>query len=400
MHWKCIFLKHVVNKMRAIQSNKTLYSLFSFLKQCIYVVYLFWYYHGFLFCYLCRMSDKKNIREFDLNGLKEYFETIGDKRFRAMQAYEWLWKKNARSFDEMSNLSLELRSKMKEEFTLDAMTIDTTQHSSDGTLKSRFKTHDGHLIEGVLIPTEKRYTACVSSQVGCSLTCAFCATGKMDRKRNLNFDEIYDQVAMLNEQCMKTYEKPLSNIVYMGMGEPLLNYKNVLKSIDRITASDSMNMSPKRITVSTAGVSKMIRQLGDDQVRFNLAVSLHAPTDGQRTEIMPINESNNLKILIESLQYFHLKTKNEITLEYILFNNINDSLVDAENLVKIYKQVPTHLINVIEYNPIAGVSFMKPDEERTNAFTDYLIKHKINVRVRRSRGKDIDAACGQLANKG
>jgi 23S rRNA (adenine2503-C2)-methyltransferase len=346
------------------------------------------------------MADKKNIRDFDLNGLKEYFETIGDKRFRAMQAYEWLWKKNARSFDEMSNLSLELRAKLHEEFTLPALTIDTTQHSNDGTLKSRFKTFDGHLIEGVLIPTEKRYTACVSSQVGCSLTCAFCATGKMDRKRNLSFDEIYDQVAMLNEQCQEKHQKNLSNIVYMGMGEPLLNYKNVLKSIDKITASDCMNMSPNRITVSTAGVSKMIKQLGDDNVRFNLAVSLHAPTDGQRTEIMPINESNNLKILIESLQYFHLKTKNEITLEYILFSNINDSIEDAENLVKIYKQVPTHLINVIEYNPIAGVSFVKPDEERTNAFTDYLIKHRINVRVRRSRGKDIDAACGQLANKG
>lgn len=345
------------------------------------------------------MSEKKNIREFDLNGLKEYFEAIGDKRFRAMQAYEWLWKKNARSFDEMSNLSLDLRRKLHEEFTLPAITVDTTQHSSDGTLKSRFKTWDGHLMEGVLIPTEKRFTACVSSQIGCSLTCAFCATGKMDRKRNLGFDEIYDQVALLNEQCEKIYEKKLSNIVYMGMGEPLLNYKNVLKSIDKITASDSMNMSPKRITVSTAGVAKMIKQLGDDEVRFNLAVSLHAPTDRQRNEIMPINESNNIEFLVESLNYFYQKTKSEITLEYILFKDRNDSLEDAENLLAIYRQVPTHLINVIEYNPIPNVSFMKPDEDRTQAFTDHLMKHKVNVRVRRSRGKDIDAACGQLANK-
>ena len=350
--------------------------------------------------YLCTMAEKKNIRDFDLVGLKEYFEAIGDKRFRAMQAYEWLWKKNARSFDDMSNLSLDLRRKLHEEFILPAITVDATQHSNDGTLKSRFRTWDGHLMEGVLIPTEKRFTACVSSQIGCSLTCAFCATGKMDRKRNLGFDEIYDQVALLNEQCEKTYQKPLSNIVYMGMGEPLLNYKNVLKSIDKITASDSMNMSPRRITVSTAGVAKMIKQLGDDQVRFNLAVSLHAPTDEQRNKIMPINESNSLKILIESLNYFYQKTNNEITLEYILFNDINDSIQDAENLLAIYRQVPTHLINIIEYNPIAGVSFMKPDEERSQAFADYLIKHKVNVRVRRSRGKDIDAACGQLANKG
>ena len=345
------------------------------------------------------MAEKKNIRDFDLVGLKEYFEAIGDKRFRAMQAYEWLWKKNARSFDDMSNLSLDLRRKLHEEFILPAITLDATQHSNDGTLKSRFRTWDGHLMEGVLIPTEKRFTACVSSQIGCSLTCAFCATGKMDRKRNLGFDEIYDQVALLNEQCEKTYQKPLSNIVYMGMGEPLLNYKNVLKSIDKITASDSMNMSPRRITVSTAGVAKMIKQLGDDQVRFNLAVSLHAPTDEQRNKIMPINESNSLKILIESLNYFYQKTNNEITLEYILFNDINDSIQDAENLLAIYRQVPTHLVNIIEYNPIAGVSFMKPDEEKSQAFADYLIKHKVNVRVRRSRGKDIDAACGQLANK-
>jgi 23S rRNA (adenine2503-C2)-methyltransferase len=352
------------------------------------------------FSYLCRMAEKKNIRDFDLNGLKEYFETIGDKRFRAMQAYEWLWKKNARSFDDMSNLSLDLRRKLHEEFTLPAITVDATQHSSDGTLKSRFRTWDGHLMEGVLIPTEKRFTACVSSQIGCSLTCAFCATGRMDRKRNLGFDEIYDQVALLNEQCETVYEKKLSNIVYMGMGEPLLNYKNVLKSIDKITSAESMNMSPKRITVSTAGVAKMIKQLGDDQVRFNLAVSLHAPTDAKRNLIMPINESNNIEILIESLNYFYQKTKNEITLEYILFNDKNDSLEDAENLVAIYRKVPTHLINVIEYNPVAGTDFMKPDEDKTNIFTDHLIKNKINVRVRRSRGKDIDAACGQLANKG
>jgi 23S rRNA (adenine2503-C2)-methyltransferase len=254
-------------------------------------------------------------------------------------------------------------------------------------------------MEGVMIPTEKRNTACVSSQIGCSLTCKFCATGKMERKRNLSFEEIYDQVALLNEQSLKVNGKPLTNIVYMGMGEPLLNYKNVLKSIDRITASDSMNMSPKRITVSTAGVAKMIKQLGDDKVRFNLALSLHAPTDKKRNEIMPINESNTIDTLIEALNYFYDHTKNDITLEYILFKDKNDSLEDAAELVKIYRKIPTHLINVIEYNPIAGAEFIKPEEDATQLFTDFLAKHKVNVRVRRSRGKDIDAACGQLANK-
>ena len=341
----------------------------------------------------------RNIRAFSLQELKEYFESIGDKKFRAIQAYEWLWKKNARNFDEMSNLSLGLRSKLAEDFDMNAITVDATQLSNDGTLKSRFKTFDGHLIEGVLIPTEKRNTACVSSQIGCSLTCKFCATGMMDRKRNLTFDEIYDQVAMLNEQSEKLYGKKLSNIVFMGMGEPMLNYKNVLKSIDRITAADSMAMSPKRITVSTAGVAKMIRQLGDDQVRFNLALSLHAPTDKKREEIMPINETNTIELLIEALNYFYDKTKNDITLEYILFKDRNDSIKDADDLVKIYRQVPTHLVNVIEYNPVAGAEFIKPEEDITQLFTDHLAKNKVNVRLRRSRGKDIDAACGQLANK-
>lgn len=349
--------------------------------------------------YLCSMSAKKNIRAFSLTELKEYFESIGDKKFRAMQTYEWLWKKNARSFTEMSNLSMELRRKLSEEFELNSLTVDATQHSSDGTLKSRFKTYDSHLIEGVLIPTEKRFTACVSSQIGCSLSCKFCATGLMDRKRNLNFDEIYDQVALLNEQCEKTYGQKLSNIVYMGMGEPLLNYKNVLKSIDKITASDSMGMSPKRITVSTAGVAKMIKQLGDDKVRFNLALSLHAATDKKRNEIMPINETNSIEYLIEALNYFYQQTKNDITLEYVLLQGQNDSLVDAEELITVYRQIPVHLINVIEYNPVAGIPFIKSGEDTTQIFTDYLAKNRVNVRVRRSRGKDIDAACGQLANK-
>jgi 23S rRNA (adenine2503-C2)-methyltransferase len=345
------------------------------------------------------MSGNQHIRSFTLPDLKSYFESIGDKKFRAMQVYEWLWKKNIRDYALMSNIPADLRHRLAETFPLRPITVDTTQHSEDGTIKSRFRTHDGHLIEGVLIPTEKRYTACVSSQIGCSLTCAFCATGKMERKRNLDFTEIYDQVAILNEQCEQAYGQKLTNIVFMGMGEPLLNYSQVLKAIDRITASDAMAMSPRRITVSTAGVSKMIRQLGDDQVRFNLALSLHAPNDSKRNEIMPINESNSIQKLIEALNYFYEKTKNDITLEYILFRDRNDSLQDAQELMQIYRKIPTHLINIIEYNPIDGARFEKPAEDKTRAFMDHLAKNRVNVRLRRSRGKDIDAACGQLANK-
>lgn len=345
------------------------------------------------------MTALKNIRTLSLPELKEYFESIGDKKFRAIQTYEWIWKQNARSFDEMTNLGKDLRQKLAENFSFPAIVNDTTQISGDGTLKSRFKTHDGHFMEGVLIPTENRNTACVSSQIGCSLTCSFCATGKMERKRNLDFDEIYDQVAILNEQSEKTYNKKLSNIVFMGMGEPLLNYSNVLMAIEKIIDPKGLAMSPKRITVSTAGVAKMIKKLGDDKVRFNLALSLHAATDKKRDSIMPINESNSIDSLVEALNYFYEQTKNDITLEYILLKDVNDSLEDAEDLVKIYRKIPTHLVNVIEYNPIDGASFIKPDEDTTQQFTDYLAKHKVNVRVRRSRGKDIDAACGQLANK-
>lgn len=341
----------------------------------------------------------KNIRNLTLPDIELYFEELGEKKFRAKQVYEWLWLKPVQSFDAMTNLSKEIRNKLKEDFDLPGLTVDTVQQSDDGTIKTRFKTHDGHMIEGVLIPTASRFTACVSSQIGCSLTCKFCATGYMDRKRNLDFDEIYDQVAIINQQCEKENGKKLSNIVFMGMGEPLLNYKNVLRAIEKITSPQGMAMSPKRITVSTAGVSKAIKQLGDDKVKFKLALSLHAANDMKRHEIMPINDSNNIQSLVDALNYFYKETKSEITFEYILFKNFNDSLKDADELIKLYRQVPVDLVNIIEYNPIDFAKFEKPDEDKVEAFIAYLGKNKVNARLRRSRGKDIDAACGQLANK-
>lgn len=345
------------------------------------------------------MTVEKNIRALSLEQLIAYFETIQEKKYRAKQVWEWLWKKHAQSFEDMTNLSKELRQTLTVNFILPAVVTDASQYSSDGTVKTRFKTFDGELVEGVLIPVDERQTACVSSQVGCSLSCKFCATGFMERKRNLSFDEIYDEAALLNKVAEKTYGKKLSNIVFMGMGEPLLNYKNVLKAIERITAPDGLGMSAKRITVSTSGISKMIRQLGDDGVKFNLALSLHAANDKKRSEIMPINETNNIKSLIEALNYFYVKTKNDITFEYILFKGENDSIQDADDLIRIYKQVPVHLINIIEYNPIDNAAYEKPGREATQKFMDYLAAHRVNVRLRISRGKDIDAACGQLANK-
>ena len=344
-------------------------------------------------------TGKKNIRHLTISELEQYFEALGEKKFRARQVYEWIWQRHAVDFSSMTNLSKELRQLLEDNFSFPALKVDATQYSADGTIKSRFRTVDHHLVEGVLIPTDERKTACVSSQIGCSLSCKFCATGYMQRRRNLDYDEIYDEVVLLNQQSERVYEKKLSNIVFMGMGEPLLNYRNVLKAIERITAPDGLGMSPRRITVSTAGVAKMIHQLGDDKVKFKLALSLHAANDVKRNEIMPINETNNIKALIDALNHFYKQTGNEITFEYILFKDFNDSRQDADELVKIYRQVPADLVNIIEYNPIEAALFSKPDDDTVEKFMHHLEKNKVNARLRRSRGKDIDAACGQLANK-
>lgn len=340
----------------------------------------------------------KNIREITLPELEAMMAELGEPKFRAKQIHEWVWQKFAADIQDMTNLSKDLRARLAEQYFIPKVRMHHSQYSSDGTIKNRLQLHDGFYVESVLIPTDKRMTACVSSQVGCSLSCKFCATGYMTRKRNLDFDEIVDEVTLLNELSNKHYNKNLSNIVFMGMGEPLLNYKNMMKAVERITSPEGLGMSPRRITVSTAGVAKMIRQLGDDKVRFKLALSLHAPTDVKRNEIMPINETNNLEALIEALNYFYQATGNEITFEYILFKDFNDSIKDADDLIKIYRRVPADLINIIEYNPIDAAKYEKPEEEKVDAFMKYLGQHRVNVHLRRSRGKDIDAACGQLAN--
>lgn len=346
------------------------------------------------------VSLKIDIRQQSLQEIESIFTERGEPKFRAKQVWEWLWKKGAHSFDEMTNLSKPTRQFLDENFMINAITENKVQRSLDGTIKSRFRLHDGHMIESVLIPVpdEKRFTVCVSSQVGCSLTCKFCATGQMKRVRNLDAAEIYDQVVLVNRQAEETFGHPLTNIVYMGMGEPLLAYNNVLGSIDRITAEDGLNMSPKRITVSTAGIAKMIGKLADDQVKFNLALSLHASTDEKRNEIMPINEQNNLPVLMDAIAYFYRKTRNRISFEYIAFQNFNDSIDDAKQLVKWCTRFPVR-VNIIEYNPVEGVSFHKSSEDQIDRFAQYLRDNGVMVTVRRSRGKDIDAACGQLANK-
>lgn len=344
------------------------------------------------------METKKDIRALTLDELKDVFVQNGEQAFRAKQVYEWLWKKSARTFDEMTNLSKITRELLQSNFAINAVAVDDMQVSRDRTIKNAFKLYDGKIVEGVLIPSTTRMTACVSSQVGCSLTCKFCATGRLERLRNLNADEIYDQVALIKKQAEERYKTPLTNIVYMGMGEPLLNYKNVMDSITKITSPEGLNMSPQRITVSTAGVSKMIKKLADDGVKFNLALSLHAANDTKRNYIMPINESNSLEALAEALKYFYEKTGTRVTYEYIAFKDFNDGLEDAKELAEFCKNVPCKL-NIIEYNPIDEGEFKQTTPERLNAFVNFLESKNLVVNVRRSRGKDIDAACGQLANK-
>ncbi|NQX55146.1 23S rRNA (adenine(2503)-C(2))-methyltransferase RlmN [Pedobacter panaciterrae] len=343
-------------------------------------------------------TKKTDIRSLDLAQLQQHFTAMKEPSYRAKQVYQWLWEKSARTFAEMSNLSKELRIKLDENYAINVVEVNNSQFSNDHTIKNTFRLYDGNIVEGVLIPMDDRMTACVSSQVGCSLTCKFCATGYMDRKRNLNADEIYDQVVLIDQQAKQNYNAPLTNIVYMGMGEPLLNYANVLKSIERITAPDGLNMSYKRITVSTAGISKMIKKLGDDGVKFNLALSLHAANDKKRNEIMPINEHNTLKALEEALKYYYSKTKNAVTYEYIVFNHFNDEIEDAMELAKFCKHVPCK-VNLIEYNPIQFADFVNAEGDKIDAFSNYLKSQGITTNIRRSRGKDIDAACGQLAVK-
>lgn len=322
----------------------------------------------------------------------------GDQSFRGTQVYEWLWKKGAYSFEEMTNLSKQTRQMLMDNFVINHIRVDQMQRSSDGTIKNAVRLHDGLTVESVLIPTDTRTTACVSSQVGCSLNCRFCATARLKRMRNLNPDEIYDQVLAIDNESRLYFDRPLSNIVFMGMGEPLMNYKNVLAAIEKITSPEGLGMSSRRITVSTSGVPKMIKKLADEDAKFKLAVSLHSAIDEVRTSIMPFNETFPLKDLRESLEYWYAKTRSRITYEYVVWKGINDRQQDVDALVQFCKYVPCK-VNLIEYNPIGDDDFHQASEETTSMYVRNLERNGITVTVRRSRGKDIDAACGQLANK-
>ena len=342
--------------------------------------------------------EKKDIRALTKEQLRNFFVSNGDKAFRGNQVYEWLWQKRAHTFEDMTNVSKKTRAMLEANFVINHIKVDTLQRSEDGTVKNAVRLHDDLIVESVLIPTETRTTACVSSQVGCSLDCNFCATARLKRMRNLEPGEIYDQVAAIDNESRLYYDRPLSNIVFMGMGEPLMNYPNVMKAIDMITSNEGLGMSPKRITVSTSGIPKMIKKMADDEVKFKLAVSLHSAVEEIRNEIMPFTKNFPLTDLRESLEYWYRKTKSKITYEYVVWKGINDDKRSIDALVKFCKYVPCK-VNLIEYNPIDDGMFQQASEEATNAYITALEKNNIVAKVRRSRGKDIDAACGQLANK-
>lgn len=343
-------------------------------------------------------AEKKDIRALSKEQLRDFFVTNGDKAFRGNQIYEWLWSKSAHSFESMTNVSKETRAMLEANFVINHVKVDTMQRSEDGTVKNAVRLHDDLIVESVLIPTKTRTTACVSSQVGCSLDCNFCATARLKRMRNLTPGEIYDQVVAIDNESKLYYDRPLSNIVFMGMGEPLMNYPNVMKAIDMITSNEGLGMSPKRITVSTSGVSKMIKKMADDAVKFNLAVSLHSAIEATRNEIMPFTKNFPLTELREALEYWYAKTKSKITYEYVVWKGINDDKASIDALVKFCKYVPCK-VNLIEYNAIDDGEFQQASEQATKDYIGALEKNNIVVKVRKSRGKDIDAACGQLANK-
>lgn len=342
------------------------------------------------------MTDIKSIK---LADIKEFLAKNNEKDFRAKQIYQWLWQKNAQNFEEMSNLSKNLREKLEKEFIINPIKISTKLISdADGSSKYTFSTHDNLYIEGVLIPEKKRLTACISTQVGCPLGCKFCATGTLGLKRNLNAAEIYEQVFLLNQEAEKLNERRLTNIVIMGMGEPLLNFDNTMRAIHYITSNNGMGMSPQRITLSTVGLVKQIKKLADSKPKFNLAISLHTAINSKRSQIMPANIRNPLPELIEALKYYYEKTQNRIIIEYLLIGGVTDTMEDAKALVEFCKNVPTK-INLIEFNPVAHIDYKKSKKGDTFNFELHIKTKHLIVTYRKSRGQDINAACGQLALK-
>ncbi len=344
------------------------------------------------------MHISSDIRSLDTEKLERILLKQNFEKYRATQIFDWLSKGDIRSFDQMKNLPKDLILFLNSRFIINNVIIKLITKSNDGTVKFLLSLCDDNIIEAVLIPSENRITACVSCQVGCSLDCDFCATAKIKRMRNLDFYEIFDQLMILNLESVKLFGKSISNIVFMGMGEPLLNYKNVLKSIEMICSKKGIGISKKKITVSTSGMSKIIKLLADNNAKFKLAVSLHSAIEKTRNDIMPFSKDFPLSELMDSLNYWYKKTKSKVTIEYLVWESINDNMNHIKSLVEFCKRVPSK-VNIIEFNDIGYLKFKRAETSWIQKYIEILKINNIPVSIRRSRGEDINAACGQLANK-
>ena len=333
----------------------------------------------------------KNLKSFSSPELEAFLISLGMKRYRANQVYQWLYQKGAASFDEMTNLSKEERTALNEKVYISSLILIKKQTASDGTEKYLFELEDGNRIESVLIPDEKRLTLCISTQVGCSMGCRFCLTGKGGLKRNLEAHEIVDQALAVKGLL----NKRITNIVLMGMGEPLANYDNTIAALKILLDEKALNFSSRKVTLSTAGLIPQIDKLGKEGVKVNLAISLNAATDDVRNKIMPINKKYPIKELIACCKRFPLPKRRRITFEYVMLKDINDTKEDAERLCKLLKGVPCK-VNLIPFNEYEGCEFKKPDEKSVERFREILIEHHIMSITRKSKGAEISAACGQL----
>lgn len=338
---------------------------------------------------------KQNLLGYTIEQFEELMVSLGEKPYRGRQLFKWLYGTRQYDFNLMSNLSNQIKSILTEKYEFRTPKMVKSQKSSDGTEKFLFQMDDGSPVETVLIPDDNsdRKTVCISSQVGCALACGFCATGTMGLMKDLSVGEILGQLIYLRE---KFGDDAFSNVVMMGMGEPLLNFDNVCKMVKVATASTGMAFSAKKITISTSGISPKIKKLADSGLKARLAVSLHAATQEKREKIMPVAKTFKLDKLVEAIRYYTEKTKNRVTFEYIIFKDFNDSMDDVLALSKLIKGIPCK-INLLAYNPVDGLDFERPSDEKVDWFGRQLFPRVPAVTVRKSRGRDIDAACGQLA---
>ena len=336
----------------------------------------------------------KNIKDYDLEDLKKELVEIGEKPFRAEQAFKWLYEAKVSSFDEMTNLSLELREKLKQNYEMHNFNILRKQESADGTIKYLFDVLDGNAIETVLMSYHHGYSLCVSTQIGCKMGCKFCASTGIKFVRNLTSGEIVEQILAVE----RDNNIRISNVVFMGIGEPLDNYDNVVNAIRIINNQKGINIGARHISISTSGLVPKIYQLAEENIQCTLSISLHATTDEKRSEMMPVNNRYNISELLQACRDYLEKTNRRISFEYALAKDNNDNLEDAKRLVKLLKGMICH-VNLIPINKIENGAFVKSSNENIMKFRDYLNEHGIVATIRRELGSDIDAACGQLRRK-